>query len=119
MRMDKLTTSMQNAVAESQSIAVGNDHNQIDTVHVLLALFEQSSSTVKEVIRRCGANVGALEQQLRQALQDQPRITSPDGQIQMAAELGRLLNLADKEADRKSTRLNSSHVRISYAVSCL
>lgn len=110
MRMDKLTTSMQNAVAESQSIAVGNDHNQIDTVHVLLALFEQSSSTVKEVIRRCGANVGALEQQLRQALQDQPRITSPDGQIQMAAELGRLLNLADKEAQKQGDQYLSSEI---------
>ncbi len=110
MRMDKLTTSMQNAVAESQSIAVGNDHNQIDTVHVLLALIEQSSSTVKEVIRRCGANVGALEQQLRQALQDQPRITSPDGQVQMAPELGRLFNLADKEAKTQGDQYLSSEI---------
>lgn len=110
MRMDKLTTSMQNAVAESQSIAVGNDHNQIDSVHVLLALFEQSSSTVKDVVRRSGANVGALEQQLRQILQDQPRITSPDGQIQMAPELGRLLNLADKEAKNQGDQYLSSEI---------
>ena len=116
MRMDKLTTSLQNAVAESQSIAVGNDHNQIDTVHMLLALFEQSSSTVKEVIRRAGGNVGALEQQLRQILQDQPRITSPDGQIQMAAELGRLLNLADKEAKNQGDQYLSSEIFLLVAL---
>lgn len=116
MRMDKLTTSMQNAVAESQSIAVGNDHNQIDTVHVLLALIEQSSSTVKDVVRRCGANVGALEQQLRQLLQDQPRITSPDGQIQMAGELGRLLNLAEKEAQSQGDQYLSSEIFLLVAL---
>ena len=60
MRMDRLTTSLQNALAESQSIALGQDHNQIDTVHVLLALFEQTDSSVKDVLRRCGANVSNL-----------------------------------------------------------
>ena len=48
MRMDRLTTSLQNALAESQSLALGQDHNQIDTVHLLLALLEQPSSSVKE-----------------------------------------------------------------------
>ena len=41
MRMDRLTTSLQNALAESQSLALGQDHNQIDTVHVLLALWNK------------------------------------------------------------------------------
>ena len=110
MNMDKLTTSMQNALAESQSIAVGNDHNQIDTVHVLLALFGQSSSSVKDVIRRCGANVGQLEQQLRDILNQQPQISNPDGQVQLAAELARLLNLADKEAKKLGDQYLSSEV---------
>lgn len=116
MRMDKLTTSLQNAVAQSQSIALGNDHNQIDTVHLLLALFEQSSSTVKDVVRRCGANVGGLEQQLRKILQDQPRVSTPDGNIQMAQELGRLLNLADKEAQKLGDQYLSSEVFLLVAL---
>ena len=111
MNMDKLTTSMRNALLnDSQSIAVGNDNNQVDTVHVLLALFEQSSSTVKEVIRRCGANVGQLEQQLRDILNQQPQISNPDGQVQLAAELARLLNLADKEAKKLGDQYLSSEV---------
>ena len=101
MRMDRLTTSLQNALAESQSLALGQDHNQVDTVHVLLALLEQTSSSVKDVVRRCGANVSELEKSLRQVLQDQPRVSSPDGNIQIAPELGRLLNLADKEAQKR------------------
>merc|ERR1711879_691001 len=52
MRMDRLTTSFQNALAESQSLALGQDHNQIDTLHLLLALLQQTSSSVKDVLRR-------------------------------------------------------------------
>ena len=110
MRMDRLTTSLQNALAESQSIALGQDHNQIDTVHVLLALFEQTDSSVKDVLRRCGTNVSELEQRLRGILSDQPKVSAPDGNVQLAPELGRLLNLADKEAQKGGDQFVSSEI---------
>ena len=44
MRMDRLTTSLQNALSEAQSLALGSDHNQIDSVHLLLALLQKRSS---------------------------------------------------------------------------
>ncbi|MEN9464012.1 MAG: hypothetical protein RL217_193 [Pseudomonadota bacterium] len=116
MRMDKFTASLQNALAESQSLALGQDHNQIDTVHVLLALFEQSSSSVKEVLRRAGANVGQIGQTLRKALGDLPKISTPDGNIQMAQELGRLLNLADKEAQKRGDQYISSELFLLVAL---
>ncbi len=116
MRMDRLTTSLQNALAESQSLALGQDHNQIDTVHVLLALFEQTSSTVKDAVRRCGANVAELEKALRKAMSDQPRVSNPDGNIQIAPELGRLLNLADKEAQKRGDQYVSSELFLLVAL---
>ena len=116
MRMDRLTTSLQNALAESQSLALGQDHNQIDTVHVLLALFEQTSSTVKDVVRRCGANVAELEKALRKVMSDQPRVSNPDGNIQIAQELGRLLNLADKEAQKRGDQYVSSELFLLVAL---
>ena len=116
MRMDRLTTSLQNALAESQSLALGQDHNQIDTVHVLLALMEQTSSSVKDVVRRCGGNVGALERSLRDGLQQLPTVSSPDGNIQIAPELGRLLNLADKEAQKRGDQYVSSELFLLVAL---
>ncbi len=116
MRMDRLTTSLQNALAESQSLALGQDHNQIDTVHVLLALFEQTSSTVKDVVRRCSANVAELEKALRKAMSDLPRVSNPDGNIQIAPELGRLLNLADKEAQKRGDQYVSSELFLLVAL---
>lgn len=116
MRMDRLTTSLQNALAESQSLALGQDHNQIDSVHVLLALLEQTNSSIKDVIRRAGVNVSELERALRTVLTDQPTVSSPDGNIQLAQELGRLLNLADKEAQKRGDQFVSSEIFLLVAL---
>jgi len=116
MRMDRLTTSLQNALAESQSLALGQDHNQIDTVHVLLALLEQTNSSIKDVIRRAGVNVAELERALRSVFNDQPRVSSPDGNIQLAQELGRLLNLADKDAQKRGDQFVSSEIFLLVAL---
>ena len=116
MRMDRLTTSLQNALAESQSLALGQDHNQIDTVHVLLALMEQTSSSVKDAVRRCGTNVAGLEKALREVLEQLPTVSSPDGNVQIAPELGRLLNLADKEAQKRGDQYVSSELFLLVAL---
>ncbi|MDO6682792.1 MULTISPECIES: ATP-dependent chaperone ClpB [unclassified Oceanobacter] len=116
MRMDRLTTSLQNALAESQSLALSQDHNQIDTVHLLLALLQQANSSVKDVIRRIGSNVPQLEQALQKVLQDQPRVSNPDGQIQVSAELGRLLNLTEKAAKQQGDQYVSSEIFLLVAL---
>lgn len=116
MRIDRLTTNMQNALAESQSLALGNDHNQIDTVHLLLTLFEQTNSSVKEIIRRAGGSVGGIETTLRALIDDQPRVANSDGNIQMTPELGRILNLADKHAQAAGDQYLSSDMLLLAAV---
>merc|ERR1711879_565987 len=117
MRMDRLTTSFQNALAESQSLALGQDHNQIDTLHLLLALLQQTSSSVKDVLRRVGVNIPQFEAALHKALSNQPRIKQPDGNIQVSQELGRLLNLTEKEASRLGDQYVSSEVFLLAALS--
>src|SRR5690606_13627987 len=53
----------------------------------------------------------------RTAAADQDRLLAVPLHVDRGADVDRLLRLA--ELDRKSTRLNSSHVKISYAVFCL
>ena len=110
MRMDRLTTSLQNALNEAQSLALGHDHNQIDSVHLLLALLQQTNSTVRNVLRTAGIQVPGFEQALTQIMDDQPKVASPDGSIQIAPELGRLLNLIDKEAQSRGDQFVSSEL---------
>ncbi|NRA25510.1 MAG: type VI secretion system ATPase TssH, partial [Oleispira sp.] len=116
MRMDRLTTSLQNALSEAQSLALGHDHNQIDSVHLLLALLQQTNSSVRTLLRKAGIQVSAFEQELNNILVAQPTVSSPDGNIQIAPELGRLLNLIDKEAQRRGDQFVSSELFIVVAL---
>lgn len=116
MRMDRLTTSFQNALNEAQSIALGKDHNQIDSVHLLLALLQQTNSSVRTLLRKAGIQVPALEQDLEQVLADQPQVATPDGNIQIAPELGRLLNLVDKEAQNRGDQFVASELFVVVAL---
>ena len=116
MRMDRLTTSLQNALAESQSLALSHDHNQLDVAHVLLVLLQQPNSSVKDIIRRCQINSSEFEAQLQEILSQQARVQQHDGQIQLSQGLGRILNLAEKEANQLNDQYISSEV---FLLACL
>ena len=47
MRMDKLTSKFQMAIADAQSLAVGQDHQFIEPAHVMIALLDQQGGTVR------------------------------------------------------------------------
>ncbi len=64
MRLDKLTTKFQEALADAQSIAVGHDNQYIDPAHVLLAMLRQSDAGARSLLQRAGVNVAALTQAL-------------------------------------------------------
>ena len=101
MRQDKLTTKFQEALADAQSIAVGNDHQYIEPIHVLAAMLRQSDGAARSLLQRAGANVGSMTQAVDNALKGLPQVTGTDGQVQVGRELIGLLNQADKEAQKR------------------
>ena len=110
MQIDRLTSSLQNALAESQSLAMDQRHTQIDTAHVLYALFKQTDSTVHELLRACHVNSEQFEQTFKALLASQPHIQHPDGNLKISQELGRLFNLADSEARKRGDQYVASEV---------
>ena len=46
MRIDKLTTKFQEALADAQSLALGKDHAYIDPAHVLMTMLQQPNQTI-------------------------------------------------------------------------
>jgi ATP-dependent Clp protease ATP-binding subunit ClpB len=101
MRQDKLTTKFQEALADAQSIAVGNDHQYIEPLHVLAAMLRQSDGAARSLLARAGANVGAMNAAVDNALRGLPQVTGTDGQVQIGRELMAVLNQADKEAQKR------------------
>ena len=98
MRLDKLTTKFQQALADGQSLAVGNDNPYIEPVHVLSALIAQEDGGTASLLARAGVNVARLRESLNAAIRRLPKVEGAGGEVQISRELTNLLNLTDKEA---------------------
>jgi len=116
MRMDKLTTKFQMALAEAQSLAVGRDHQFIEPVHLMLALLDQDGGSVRHLLAQAGANVHALRSQLGEALDRLPQVQGAGGDVQISNELGRYLNLTDKLAQNRKDGFISSELFVLAAL---
>jgi len=101
MRQDRLTTKFQEALADAQSIAVGNDNQYIEPVHVLAAMLRQSDGAARSLLQRAGVAIGPLTAAVDAAIKHLPQVQGSDGQVQVGRDLVGLLNQADKEAQKR------------------
>jgi ATP-dependent Clp protease ATP-binding subunit ClpB len=106
--MDKLTSQLQAALSDAQSLAVGRDHTQIEPVHLLTALLDQQGSSVKPLLRKARYDVTGLRKALDDELQKLASISNPTGDVTMSQELVKLLNLADKRAQQQNDQYIAS-----------
>lgn len=108
MRQDRLTTQLQNALGEAQSLAVGRDHTGIEPLHLIHALLNQQGGAVRPMLRQAGFDVAGLQAELNSKLDGLPKIQSPTGDVSISQDLSRLLNLADKLAQQQGDQFISS-----------
>nr|MBO2468756.1 type VI secretion system ATPase TssH [Xanthomonadaceae bacterium] len=92
MRMDKLTSRFQQALADAQSLAVARDHNLLEPVHVLTALLDQTGGSTRPLLAQAGANVPLLRERLGEALEKLPKVSGQAGSLSVGNDLARLLN---------------------------
>lgn len=116
MRMDKLTSKFQVALAEAQSLALGLDHQFIEPAHLLVALLDQQGSTLRGVLTKAGANVNLLRSQLGEAIDRLPRVEGSGGDVHVGNDLTKLLNLTDKLAQERNDQYISSEL---FLLACL
>ncbi len=116
MRMDKLTSKFQMALADAQSLAVGRDHQFIEPAHLMLALLDQDGGTVRHLLTQAGVNVNVVRSQLGEALDRLPSVEGSAGEVHLSNELGRLLNLTDKLAQQRKDQYVSSELFVLAAV---
>ena len=108
MRMDKFTISLQQALSDAQSLALGQDHSQIDTLHLLLALLDQTPGGIRPLLQGLNVQVNQLKTKLNEKLEQLATVSSPDGNLSLAPELGRVLNLTDRLAQKRGDQYISS-----------
>ena len=110
MRTDKLTTAFQQALSDAQSLAVGYDSPTMEPLHVLSALLAQEEGATKSLLSRAGVNTQRLQQSVNSALESLPKITNPEGQVTVGSELAKLLNLTDRDAQKRGDQFIASEL---------
>ena len=110
MRMDKLTTKFQMALADAQSLAVGKDHQFIEPIHLMLAMLDQEGGTIRSLLTQSSVNVNALRSQLGESLEQQASVQDASGDVHISNDLARLLNITDKLAQKRKDQYISSEL---------
>lgn len=112
MRMDKLTNRFQAALSDAQSMALGRDHQFIESAHLMLALLDQEGGSSRALLMRSGVNINRLRSSLANALDQLPKVEGIGGDVQISQNLIRALNLTDKLAQKRGDQFISSELFI-------
>ncbi len=110
MRLDKLTSKFQVALADAQSLAVGRDHQYIEPVHLMLALLDQEGGSVHPLLAKAGTNLNRLRSTLDAVLGRLPTVQGGGGDVHVSGDLNRLLNFTDKLAQKRKDQFISSEL---------
>src|SRR5258708_39286170 len=108
MRIDKLTTKFQQALADAQSLALADDNGFIEPQHLLLALLNQADGGTASLLQRAGVNVQPLKKALEDSIKRLPKVEGTGGEITISRDLNNLLNLTDKEATKRGDQFIAS-----------
>ncbi|WP_066335282.1 ATP-dependent chaperone ClpB [Azohydromonas lata] len=109
MRIDKLTTAFQQALAEAQSLAVTQDNPYIEPAHLLAAMLAQPDGP-KALLDRAGANTAGLKTAMDTAMRNLPQVQGGGGQVQPGRDLVSLLQSAEKEASKRGDQFIASEM---------
>ena len=108
MRIDKLTTKFQEALAEAQTLALGQDHPYIEPAHVLVAMLRQEDGP-KALLQRAGVNVTGLLHGAEANMKKLPQVQGQD-QVQVGRDMVSLLQAAEKESLKRNDQFVASEV---------
>ena len=118
MRMDKLTSKFQMALADAQSLALGLDNSFIEPEHVMKALLDQQGGSCRPLLTKAGVNIAQLRTSLDQALAKLPKVTGTgaSGDVHISNALSRLLNVTDKLSQQRKDAYISSELFLQAAI---
>ncbi len=108
MRMDKLTSKLQMALSDAQSLAVGKDHNFIEPAHLVSVLVDQKGGSIRPLLMQTGFDIPALRNGLKKLIEELPVVKDGGGDVQVSPELGKLLNMSDKISQQRGDQYISS-----------
>ena len=110
MRMEKLTNQFQAALSDAQSLALGKDHTMIEPLHLMSVLLEQQNGTVAALFIKIGANPQKIQADINAAINRLAIVEGNGGEVHVSNDLGRLLNITDKYAQKRGDQYISTEL---------
>ncbi len=114
MNMNQLTQKTREAIQRAQAIAVEYQHMQVDEEHLAMALTEDASGLIPQLLRQSGASVDALQNLLKDALGRIPRVSGPGREadkVYISPDLDKALTNAEARAKQmKDEFISVEHV---------
>lgn len=116
MRFDKLTHKFQLALGDAQSLAVGQDHNNIEPLHVMKAMLDQQDGVVHKLLSNCGVELAEFRTLLGEAIDKIPQVVGGQNDVEISQECARILNSADRLAQKRKDQFISSELFLLAAI---
>ncbi|HHY95672.1 MAG TPA: type VI secretion system ATPase TssH, partial [Firmicutes bacterium] len=111
MQPERFTVKSQEALAAAQSLARAGQRSQVEPEDLLLALIRQEDGMVGPLLKKCGADPGAVGNSMEQALAQQPRVYGATGGAYVSPRLADALDRAQKTAERlKDEYVSTEHL---------
>src|SRR5687768_3118180 len=117
MRFDKFTTKLQEALAEAQSLALGQDHQYIEPQDLLAALANDPG--IAGLLAKAGVNLAAMKKGIAAQIARLPKVEGAPGEVHLSRDLTQMLNVADKEAQKRGDQYIASELFLLAALPLL
>ncbi|MCL2174667.1 MAG: type VI secretion system ATPase TssH, partial [Treponema sp.] len=116
MNYEKFTIKAQEALSESASIAQKNDHSQIESEHLLLALLQQENGIVAPIIKQIGGDVNALITDTEALVRNTPKVFGEAAQVFYSPALSKIIAKAEVEASTlKDEYVSTEHILLAMS----
>jgi ATP-dependent Clp protease ATP-binding subunit ClpB len=114
MNLNKFTTRAQEALANAQQLAESENHNELDTSHLLMALLQQPDGVVPQVVSKIGARPSSLISELRTMLDNRSKVY---GQAQVS--LNRAAVQVLRDAEKHANKMRDDYVSTEHLLLAL
>lgn len=99
--LNRMTERLQKGLMDAQSLAVKNNHQEVDEPHLFLALMDQEDSLIVSILERTGLSVEKVQRKWMESISKKPQVTGSgveQGKLYITAKLQKLIVSAEEFA---------------------
>ncbi|MDF2854706.1 MAG: protein disaggregation chaperone [Neobacillus sp.] len=105
MDLNRMTERLQKGIIDAQSLAIKNNHQEVDELHLFLELLQQEQSLLRSILEKAGVATDKFEQEIKDAMAKKPQVTGSGaeyGKLYITAKLQKLFVSAEEYATKYS-----------------